>query len=211
MATGDPYNEVTNVNSVADHDEVFATYAGHPRIVSVLQQLLAPNAKLFFDNLYNKGPYFEANRFHQDGFFMFSKGAITLWIALDDVTLDNGCFYYIPLTAGYGRFSFDNLGRDDGGITLDQLQLAVPIELKAGDAAVHDRWTIHATGPNETPYRRRGWSVFYTDAESRFVRDPVFNFERYVQTPEGEHWRDDQIYGNRHYRLVCGREFPGCV
>jgi hypothetical protein len=95
------------------------------------------------------------------------------------------------------------------GITARELEQEMLATLEPGDAAFHDRWTIHVTGPNETPKGRRGWACHYTDAKSRFVPD-AFG-KTFVQTPDGLHLRDDVIYGNRHYRLAVGRAFPGCV
>ena len=38
--------------------------------------------------------------------------------------------------------------------------------MRRGDAVFHDRWTIHATAPNETRSKRRGWALHYADARS---------------------------------------------
>ena len=101
------------IDHLADNDAVFRKFAAHPNVVKVLQELLAPNLKLWFDHLYNKppynnsGPYGGANRFHQDGFFQFSRRSVTCWIALDEVTEANGCFHYVPITADYGQVQFD--------------------------------------------------------------------------------------------------------
>jgi ectoine hydroxylase-related dioxygenase (phytanoyl-CoA dioxygenase family) len=211
LAVADPFNEIVNMIHLADHDEVFRSLAAHPSITAVLRDLIGPDVKLFFDHLYNKPPYGGANRYHQDGFFMFSERTVTCWIAIDDVTTENGCMRYLPETLGYGLFRFDELG---DGVTARDLAAEIEAPLGAGDAVFHDRWTLHATGPNETARRRRGWAVHYTSAKSRFVYDRTDRAhapEQYVQTPERVHWVGDYIYGNRRYPLVCGREYPGCV
>jgi phytanoyl-CoA hydroxylase len=211
LAGDDPFNEIVNMIHLTDHDDVFRSLAAHPNITAVLHDLIGPHVKLFFDHLYNKPPYGGANRYHQDGFFMFSDRTITCWIAIDDVTTENGCMRYIPETFGYGLFRFDELG---DGVTARELAAEIAAPLGPGDAVFHDRWTLHATGPNETAHWRRGWAVHYTSAKSRFVYDRTDRDHRpdqYVQTPERVHWIDDYIYGNRQYPLVSGREFPGCV
>jgi phytanoyl-CoA hydroxylase len=206
--SGAPFADVAGMNHLVDHDEVFRAYAAHPSIVAVLQNLIGPHIKLFFDHLFYKGPYGPANRYHQDGFFNFTERAITCWIALDEVTTENGCLRYIPESLGYGQFRFDQLG---AGITPRELDAEVLVPLHPGDGVFHSRWVLHATGPNDTPKGRRGWALHYTSAKSRFVYDPTFTATTYTQTPDGRHLRDDQIDGNRYYRLICGREFPGCV
>lgn len=208
LATPHPYHEVATIQYPADYDPVLRAYVGHPRIVAVLQRLLAPNVKLFWDHVYNKGPFAGPNRYHQDGFFMFSGPVATCWIALDHVTVDNGCFHYLPTDLDYGKLWLDKLGEAIGA---RQLAHDVEVELAPGDAVVHDRWAIHATGPNHTGGFRRGWALHYADAASRFVDDETYPDHAHTQTPDGRHWYDQILYGNRHYPLVCGREFPGCI
>ncbi|NKB70951.1 MAG: hypothetical protein GKR89_28095 [Candidatus Latescibacteria bacterium] len=217
LANDDPFNEIGQLNHLADNDAVFRELAAHPNIMAILHELLSPNAKLWFDHIFCKAPlndtppYGGANRYHQDGFFQFSKRSVTCWIALEDVTLDNGPFHYIPLSAGYGEFAFDVLGE---GITAGELEQEVVVTLNRGDAVFHDRWAIHATAPNETPQKRRGWALHYADAESKWgdhANRPDRPSVNFVQTADGEHLRDGKVHGNRHYYLVSGRPFPGCI
>ena len=75
--SGAPFADVAGMNHLADHDDVFRTYAAHPAIGAVLQDLIGPDVKLFFDHLFYKGPHGPANRYHQDGFFEFSERSLT--------------------------------------------------------------------------------------------------------------------------------------
>lgn len=218
MATGDPFNNVSSqITSLAEHDPLFRQTAAHPKIVAVLNELLGPNLKLFFDQIFTKppynagGPFSGANRYHQDGFYFLSDESATCWICLDEVTERNGCFRYIPTTAGYGKFTqFDVLG---DGIGLKELQQEVKVTLQPGDCAFHNRYVVHGTSPNESARRRRGWAVHYVRAEARWgdYRDePDALPYTAIQTPDGLHLRDGRITGNRAFMLVSGREFPGC-
>ena len=230
LASDAPFvHGIPQILYTTDNDEVFHSFAAHPNIVAVLQEILGLNAKLWFDHVYNKPPFnytmrdHGANRYHQDGFFQFDRRNVTCWVSLDGLTVDNGPFHYIPLTAGYGQFRFDKLGE---GVTARELEQEVVVTLEPGDAVFHDRWTLHGTGPNESPQRRRGWALHYVQAESKYG-DHVNDAEGtgwadgqsgFVQASGGLHLRDRDlgnhekvIDGNRHYQLVCGREFPGCV
>lgn len=219
LATDDPYAHFEGqISFLADNDEYFRSIAAHPNIVAILNEVLSPNVKLWFDHIFNKPPYNDnppyggANRYHQDGFFHLDRRSVTCWISLDGLTLENGPFHYIPITAGYGQSKFDELGET---IAVKELEQEEVITLNPGDAAFHDRWTVHATGANESPKRRRGWALHYGDAEAKFgeysgeATDPTVGFEI---TPEGYHVRDGNLSGrNRHWHLVSGREFPGCI
>ena len=219
QASGNPWQRFGGtLDHLADNDAVFRKFAAHPNVVKVLRELLAPNLKLWFDHLYNKppyndgGPYGGANRFHQDGFFQFSRRSVTCWIALDEVTEENGCFHYVPIAADYGQVRFDEGVAEE--LTAERLAHTVLVTLKPGDAAFHDRWTMHATGPNETGRHRRGWAMHFCDAESQFgnfANDDPRWAHTYYQSPDGVHFRDNTLWGNRHYLLVAGQEFAGCV
>jgi len=219
LASGDPLNHVeVTVENLCDMDQTCRRFAAHPKIIAVLNELLGPNLKMWYDHLFSKppfndsGPYRGANRYHQDGFFFFSEPSATCWIALDEATRENGCLRYIPLTAGYGRFpQFDVIAH---GIGLPELEQEVLVPLHTGDAAFHDRMTVHGTGPNETGKSRPGWALHYTKAESTwgdFRFDPTAEPYTYRQTPDGLHLRNGRVTGNRDYLLVSGQEFPGCV
>lgn len=127
---------ISQLNYMADNDPVMRKMAAHPRIVSVLQALLSPDCKLWFDHVWSKPPLSHAtesdtpspgsNRYHQDGFFQFSRPSTTCWICLDHVgvTETNGAFHYIPIGAagGYGEFGFDIMGRGNGeGLSVEHL------------------------------------------------------------------------------------------
>ena len=63
--------------------------------------------------------------FHQDYTYWqcVTPDLITIWIPLDDVTIDNGCLQYIPKSHKSGLVNLDSVDRNQ----------AVPIEIKAGN------------------------------------------------------------------------------
>jgi hypothetical protein len=79
VGAGRPIGQLSNM---ADEDPAMRRMAAHPRIVAVLRAILAPDAKLWFDHVFSKPPLnaFDhsgyakgSNRYHQDGFFQFSR------------------------------------------------------------------------------------------------------------------------------------------
>lgn len=231
-----PFNGagVSGVIRLADHDELYLSFLTHPNLVDSIRELLGPNVKMWHDHIFSKPPlndcgaYHGANRYHQDGFLYFeplheeqetggpgqlhnSLRSVTCWIALDEVTEDHGCLRYIPLSENYGQFDFDKLA---DGITPDHLSREELTPLEPGDAVFHDHWTIHGTGPNEARTMRRGWSLHFTDAESRYAdvaNHPDRPKKILKQTPDGTHFMNGNILGNLKFQLVCGCEFPGGI
>jgi phytanoyl-CoA hydroxylase len=82
--------------------------------------------------------------------------------------------------------------RDDGFLHAQGVDLstAVPVVLPAGGCSFHHSCTVHGSGPNNTPHRRRGLAVSYMRADSQWLGDPE-------KKPV--------------YALLRGREYPGSV
>ena len=105
---------------------------------------------------------------HQDApnFPFDRRGFLTIWIAVDNISLDQGPLTFVP-----GSHRIGLLGAIDGGgeeIRLESLLQPEDYEyindpvttaLDAGDASVHDGYTLHSAGANLTSRPRRGWGV----------------------------------------------------
>ncbi len=95
-----------------------------------------------------------------------SPNAISIWIALDDATLQNGCLYYLP--GSHKLTDYEKKGHfgPNMGALFDEypeFREIEPIaaEMKAGSAGFHNGLTAHAAGPNMTPYPRRAMTCIY--------------------------------------------------
>jgi phytanoyl-CoA hydroxylase len=127
--------------------------------------------RLIDDNALIKPPKQEGGEptiWHQDApnFPFDRRGFLTIWIAVDDISLDQGPLMFVP-----GSHRIGLLGAIDGAgeeIPLDSLlqpedyayvDAPVTTALNAGDASVHDGYTLHSAGPNLTSRPRRAWGV----------------------------------------------------
>ena len=95
-----------------------------------------------------------------------SPDAISIWIALDDATLQNGCLYYLP--GSHKMTNYEKKGHfgPNMGALFDEYPEfreidPVAAEMKAGSAGFHNGLTAHAAGPNMTPYPRRAMTCIY--------------------------------------------------
>jgi len=204
-AVDDPVDAVTKVNVPSRYDAAFGAIVRDPRVVNVIEDLMGPNIKLYYDQVFAKPPYAPANRYHQDslfwGFFA-SNFQITCQILLDDATPENGCVRVIPGSQDFGLIDWDHL---PFVLTPGLLEREVSLPLRAGDATFHHSLTLHCSGPNTTPTRRRGWSLHYVSAETRYIGSPE----------ESEKIKDlDCLEGSEPmggWPLIRGRAFPDCV
>ena len=95
-----------------------------------------------------------------------SPKAISIWIALDDATLQNGCLYYLPGSHKLTNYEKKGHFGPNMGALFDEypdFREIEPIaaEMRAGSAGFHNGLTAHAAGPNMTPYPRRAMTCIY--------------------------------------------------
>ena len=201
----DPLDTINKVNVPSRYDPVFDAFVRAPKIVDIVADLMGSNIKLYYDQVFAKPPYARANRYHQDSVFwsfFASNFQITCQLLLDDATVENGCVRFIPGSHNFGLVNWDHLPYM---LTEDILMQEAPVPLAAGDATFHHSMALHCSGPNTTPHRRRGWSIHYVSAETRYIGTPE----------ETEHIKQlgclvgpEPING---WPLIRGSEFPGCV
>lgn len=107
---------------------------------------------------------------HQDRWnYLDRDPLVTLYTALDDATVANGCVWYLP--GSHKRLL--NPAHDSGFLTPEMAEeyagQLVPMELKAGEVTVLHNWVLHRSGRNSTPNPRRAFSVCLMDSETRLV------------------------------------------
>jgi len=114
---------------------------------------------------------------HQDNRYwhLDPPEAVTIWIALDDATVENGCLHYIPGSHRIGRVSHV---RAAGGTSVlleaeADKRLAVPVELRAGEAVMHFCTTLHYSPANSARRPRRAYSIQYVVADALRRGEPV--------------------------------------
>jgi ectoine hydroxylase-related dioxygenase (phytanoyl-CoA dioxygenase family) len=130
--------------------------------------------RIWHDQALIKEPYGNPTAYHLDvPFWSFkSPDAITIWIALDDATIENGCLYYVP--GSHLAQKFDNVGiGNELGALFDVYPewadvAAVPCPVPAGGALLHNGLTFHGAGANMTPGRRRAMTCAYMPEGSTF-------------------------------------------
>ncbi len=123
--------------------------------------------RIWHDQALVKGPYANPTSYHLDvPYWSFtSPDAITIWVALDDATLSNGCLYYVPGSHQARKYDNVPIGREIGAIFdvypewRDVAARACPVP--AGGALLHNGLTFHGAGANMTPGRRRAMTCAY--------------------------------------------------
>jgi phytanoyl-CoA hydroxylase len=135
----------------------------HPTIVGICRDLVGPDVNLYWDQAVYKKPE-KPRRFpwHQDNGYAFVEPQqyLTVWLALTDATVDNGCPWVVPGVHRHGtvvHHYVDPLGWE----CLTDPDGAVPAPVPAGGAVVFSSLTPHLTGPNTSDNVRKAYILQY--------------------------------------------------
>ena len=123
--------------------------------------------RIWHDQALNKQPWANPTGWHLDNPYWsyYSRQTLSIWVALDDATLENGCLYFLPGSHKTATFENVGIGENIGDIfrvypdwaTIE----AVPAPMKAGSCSFHNGLLAHAAGPNMTPGWRRAMTCGY--------------------------------------------------
>ncbi len=135
-----------------------------------------------------KKPWANPTAWHVDSsFWSFdNREALSIWIALDDATLENGCLYFLPGTHKETNFENFGIGKNMDGIFTHYPKLAsinsVAAPLKAGSCSFHNGLCIHGAGPNMTNGFRRAMTCAFMPDGSTFNGKQNILSDEYVST-----------------------------
>jgi len=123
--------------------------------------------RIWHDQALVKAPWANATSWHLDTpYWSFSdRRALSIWVALDDATYQNGCLFFIP--ESYHSTSFENpgIGKNMGAIfqTYPEFKSSksVAAPMKAGSCSFHNGLTIHGAHANMTSGFRRAMTCAY--------------------------------------------------
>lgn len=151
---------------VASRSTVLRDLVTSTAMTDLCHDLIGPDVNLYWDQAVYKKP--EKPRrvpWHQDNGYTYIEPQqyLTVWLALTDATLDNGCPRVAPGLHKYGtlaHYYVEPLGYEC--FTDPPTQAAAPI--KAGGAVVFSSLMPHLTGPNITDEVRKAYIVQYAPA-----------------------------------------------
>lgn len=143
-------------------------------MVEIASQLIGPNIKgatsqLTFKMRGNTKPF----GWHQDNGYgeLDPYNALTTLTALDDTDRGNGCLWLIPGSHTRGQIRVrqtEAQKKSNAEIVVDaDDNLAMPMEMKAGDALIFNCWMLHKSDGNLSADRdRRILFLRYADADA---------------------------------------------
>jgi phytanoyl-CoA hydroxylase len=148
----------------------------------------ADGIRIWHDQALIKRPWANPTAWHLDTpFWSFSDPrAISIWIALDDATLENGCLFFMPGSHKLTSFDKITIGRNMDGIFDKYPQLknskSVAAPMKAGSCSFHNGLIVHGANANMTNGFRRAMTCAYMPDGNTFNGEPNILPEGYLHT-----------------------------
>jgi ectoine hydroxylase-related dioxygenase (phytanoyl-CoA dioxygenase family) len=155
-------------------------YVLSTRVGGIARRLTrARSVRLWHDHALIKYPKdSKATAWHQDKVYwpMRENGALSCWMALDDVTVEKGCMWFLPGSHKLGPLNPVDLGNAGESDLLRLLPAGqregvrpVVIEMKAGSCTFHNGLTFHYAGPNTTDTPRRAMVTIFMPAGTHYT------------------------------------------
>ena len=158
-------------------DPFWVRLVGDERLLDIAAQFVGPDIALFAAHYIAKPPFCgRPVLWHQDGAFwpLEPMNVVTLWLAVDESTPENGCLRVIPGShAGQlhdlrRRTDVDNVLGAESAVDIDESS-AVDLIMAPGDVEVHHPGIVHGSSANNSPKRRCGLTIRYIPTSTRIV------------------------------------------
>lgn len=160
--------------------------------------------RVWHDQALIKEPWAEPTAWHQDNttWSFSSDHAISIWIALDDVTLQNGCLFFLP---GSHKHRLEKHIRTNSGVgeffkhyPEFSATEPIPATMKAGSCSFHNGLMVHGAHANMSPRPRRAMTCAYMPLGATFNGEKNILSEAYFQSLK----QGDELNSEAHNPLV---------
>jgi ectoine hydroxylase-related dioxygenase (phytanoyl-CoA dioxygenase family) len=160
--------------------------------------VLGPNLAWIYTQFVTKFPDGNTGKsefpWHQDNGYakVLPENNMTVWIALDDVDLHNGCVWLVPGSHRSGVLPHGQKSADSWHLEVPVEGDGIPAILKAGEAVAFTGLTLHRSKLNHSDAPRRAFFMQYVDANGTIGNDNVPVVDRpmtYVVSGEADYFR----------------------
>ena len=156
-----------------EQDPLFLSYMQHPLLREITRRYIGEDVSIYRAMFMNK----PANQgtilpWHQDvgvGWGLDRNPITTVWMALDDATVENGCMQIVP---GIHKHGVINEGHFATAADAEKYQLeenTIDLEVEEGEVVLLNNLLLHRSGVNPTGKQRRAFSAAYMDAAATHV------------------------------------------
>lgn len=194
-------------------------------VLDIVEPILGPDIALFSSHFICK-PRGNGKRvpWHEDSHYWKTMidpvEVVTVWLAIDPSTVENGCMRIIPRTHVTGKKGFSDYDDLMPGVAVFNEEIkstqrdvtqARAIELEANQCSLHDGRLIHGSEPNTSNKRRCGYTIRYISTTVR-ANQPQISEWHNIYLARGRD-RSGNVYADPHkaypemarFRAIHGR------
>jgi len=160
--------------NIWEHDHWYRQLLARPAFLDIVESVLGQDIQLLHDQVFYKPAGDGApTHWHRDNLYWryTPPNLCSIWIALDDVDLENSCLHFVP---GSHHPPHPEPVREiaaPSGVTLYELEIderrLKPFVMPAGQALLHHCETIHGSRPNHSNRDRRSLGLHYAQVGIR--------------------------------------------
>lgn len=159
---------------------LFKQAAAKPELVSALQDVIGSHIIFMSDKLVFKNATTDfGSPWHQDYPYWEGSHKYSIWIALDDATMENGCLRIVPGSHLFGESDHGADSSDGNGFSnrlhqkdIDEAKV-IDLPAKQGDAIIFHDLLYHSSYPNISGADR--WALISTYKDGRQA-DPDYSW-----------------------------------
>ncbi|MFP4061096.1 MAG: phytanoyl-CoA dioxygenase family protein [Bacteroidales bacterium] len=123
--------------------------------------------------------------FHQDNNYTQhepAEGSLNIWVALVDVTPDNGCLQIVPGSHKKGVLDWENAGDDDVHKKIKgEVSNPFPVRMHAGDAIAFSRLMVHGSGKNSGLEPRVAYALQYHREDVNYLDKETNEWKKLIE------------------------------
>ena len=173
-------SEITFTSHLAENDPEILAFCRRPELAELGIALLGPDVDLYWNQAVFKMPEGEKQfPWHQDDGYtpVTPSPYLTLWIALNEATVENGCVWVLPGSHKKGLVEHTPTSIGLACYSLDDPNQGIPVPVPAGSIVAFWSLTMHKSGVNLSQGCRKAYIVQLSQAGLRNARtdEPIAN------------------------------------
>jgi ectoine hydroxylase-related dioxygenase (phytanoyl-CoA dioxygenase family) len=166
------------------HRDLFRQLAKKPELVEIVEQIIGAGVSVFFSQVFMKPPEVGGPKpVHQDNYYFGPDdldATLTVWIALDDATTENGCLYYSDVhqqqVLAHTAPAAEPFNLQiDSHVAAASPMVAAPVP--RGGISLHHGNTLHQSSSNRSKHPRRAAAFHYLRNSATLVH-PALEYDR---------------------------------
>ena len=167
------------LDMIHTRDERLLEFLLADEVLGLVEPLIGPNIGLWASHLICKPPLMgKATPWHEDSSYWNGRvstmeGIVTVWLAIDIATPENGSMGVIPGSHKNGFSQYEPVDTTDNIFSsqvkpdqFDESQ-AVYFSLEPNECSLHEARIIHGAQANTSPHRRAGYTMRYFPTSSQ--------------------------------------------